>query len=746
MRKILLILFSMVAVQAWGEDEISPAAVATIRGVVLDETGVPLPGASVWVKGSTIGAGTNTQGEFTLSLRKSGPQVLRFSFTGYKPQEYTWDGKENKVLTIRLEPSLNSLDEVVITGTRTPKPLKEAPVLTQVISEREIEQINPIDFQTLLELALPGLQFGIAHGSNLPELQFQGAAGGYVLFLMDGERIAGEGASNNIDFDRIDVDNIARIEVVKGAMSTLYGSQAMGGVVNIITKNAERPFSADATARWGNKDEMKYSASVGTKLSRFSSYTTFSYSRRDAYQVEDKEGQVTEYHYTDIHGQDSIVRDTSEATSTEVLGFDKWSVSERLGYSFTDNLKLDVTGSYYRNNQLNPYEEQGIQNRFESYTVNPKLYYVFNEQQNLSLSYLLDNYRKKEVYAREDASSTKMKDLSHTVRLNYTGEFGRHLLTAGIEVNTQKMNHYWFNLEGEVEHSQQTYVLYLQEDWKVTDFFDILVGVRSDCHSDYGFHASPKVSLMWRFGDFALRGNYGMGFRIPTLKELYSSFPMGGFGFMIYGNTDLEPEKSHQGTLSLEYTRGVFNGSVSGYYTKYMNEIYLGDFEDEDGAAAQKYYNHENSEKSGIDVMAQVRLDCGFRFNGSYSYVNSHEKEDGYNTSVFRPHSLTFTTNYSRQWGKVRANASLNGRWLSKVDVWYKNSEGAYVLTPRYAYTTVDFNLGARFPRGFRFTLAFDNILNLKAKNGASDSSVVPQRGIEVIGTLGINFADLFKL
>ena len=133
MRKILLILFSMVAVQAWGEDEISPAAVATIRGVVLDETGAPLPGASVWVKGSTIGAGTNTQGEFTLSLRKSGPQVLRFSFTGYKPQEYTWDGKENKVLTIRLEPSLNSLDEVVITGTRTPKPLKEAPVLTQVI-------------------------------------------------------------------------------------------------------------------------------------------------------------------------------------------------------------------------------------------------------------------------------------------------------------------------------------------------------------------------------------------------------------------------------------------------------------------------------------------------------------------------------------------------------------------------------------------------------------------------------------
>ncbi len=746
MRKILLICFSLLAFAASAEEETSSAVVATIRGVVLDETGAPLPGASVWVKGSTIGAGTNANGEFVLSLRKSGRQVLRFSFTGYKPQEYTWDGQEDKVLTIRLEPSVNSLDEVVITGTRTPKPLKEAPVLTQVISAREIEQINPIDFQTLLELALPGLQFGIAHGSNLPELQFQGAAGGYVLFLMDGERIAGEGASNNIDFDRIDVDNIARIEVVKGAMSTLYGSQAMGGVVNIITKNAERPFSADVSARWGTKDEMKYSASVGTKGSRYSSYTTFSYRKREPYRVDDTEGKVTEYHYTDIHGQDSVVSDTAGKGFTEICGADAWSVSERISYAFTDDLKLDVSGSYYRNNFLNPYEEDGIEDIFSDYTINPRLYYVLDDRQVLTLSYLLDNYAKKEYYPRDDASKKTMEDKSHTARLNYSGDFSRHTLTAGIEVNAQKMKHYWFNLDANTWFDQQTYVLYLQEEWRATDFFSIVAGVRSDCHSDYGFHASPKVSLMWRFGDFALRGGYGMGFRIPTLKELHAEYPMGGFGFLIHGNPDLKPEKSHQGTLSLEYTKGVFNGSVSGYYTKYKGEIYLGRYEAEDGTEEQMYYNHESSEKSGIDVMAQVRMDCGFMFNGSYSYVNSHEMVDGYNTSVFRPHSLTFTANYSRQWGKVKANASLNGRWLSKVDVWYKNDDGAYVLTPYYAYTTLDLNLGARFPRGFRFTLGFDNILNLKAKNGATDTSVMPQRGIQVVGTLGINFADLFKL
>ncbi len=125
------------ALSARAEEETLPSAVALVQGVVLDEGGMPLAGASVWVKGTTVGAGTNARGEFVLALRKSGRQVLRFSFTGYQPQEVVWEGKEDAELTIRLEPSCNSLDEVVITGTRTPKPLKEVPVLTRVVSERE---------------------------------------------------------------------------------------------------------------------------------------------------------------------------------------------------------------------------------------------------------------------------------------------------------------------------------------------------------------------------------------------------------------------------------------------------------------------------------------------------------------------------------------------------------------------------------------------------------------------------------
>ena len=126
-QRLVVVLFCLFSLFVKAEEEQSPGMAITITGIVLDEQGNPLPGASVWVKGSTIGAGTNAKGEFNLSLRKGGRQVLRFSFTGYTPQEYTFEQEVVSPLIIRLKPAENALDEVVITGTRTPKPLKEVP-------------------------------------------------------------------------------------------------------------------------------------------------------------------------------------------------------------------------------------------------------------------------------------------------------------------------------------------------------------------------------------------------------------------------------------------------------------------------------------------------------------------------------------------------------------------------------------------------------------------------------------------
>lgn len=744
MKNGLLLLFLMFwsLPCLFADENANEAPSVEVKGVVTDEKGEPLAGASVWVKGTVVGAGTNAKGEFSLKLSSKKKCVLRVSFMGYTPREQEVTPGVDSLFRFTLKPTDNSLNEVVITGTRTMKPLKDVPVLTRVISREDIAQINPLDFQSLLEYEMPGLQFGLAHGSGLPELKFQGSAGGYVLFLMDGERIAGEGSSNNIDYTLIDMDNVERIEVVKGPMSTLYGSQAMGGVVNIITKDANRPFTGNVSARYGTNDESKYSLSLGTKQGRFSSLTSFSYRTRDAYALKDKEGQVAYTHYVDSHGQDSVVTDTSSTGITSVKGFEIWQVNQKLSFTFNEQFRVSLNGTYYNNHVLE-YKQGKVQDVFSTYTINPRVYYAISDDHILDFSYVMENYEKK-----EDNSKRVKKvfgDLTNTVRLNYTGYLHeKHTLTAGIEVNTQNLQHYWFDNGSGKKFDAQTYVMYLQEDFRVSDKFSILAGVRGDYHSKYDFHASPKISLMYKFGVLAARGGYGMGFRIPSLKELYSEYDMGGNGwFMILGNEDLEPEISHQGTLSLEVTKGIFNGSVSGYYTRYFDEIALGTAPDGEN---QQYYNADDATRTGVDVMAQFRFKNGLMLKGAYAYIDAHSEVDGYNTASDRPHSVTFTVNYSKTFGKVTLSAAVNGRWMSSVETWYKNSAGGYVRNKYDGRTFCTLNLGARFPRGIRFTAGVDNLFDFRDKNVTADQSVIPQRGIGVIGTLSVNLADVFKL
>ena len=131
-----------------------------------------------------------------------------------------------------------NLDEVVITGTRVPKQLKDTPVQTTLITSKDIERSDATDIQGLLQAELPGVEFSYAMNQQV-HLNFGGFGGQSLLFLVDGERMAGE-TLDDVDFSRIDMNNVERIEIVRGASSALYGSNAGGGVINIITKRASK--------------------------------------------------------------------------------------------------------------------------------------------------------------------------------------------------------------------------------------------------------------------------------------------------------------------------------------------------------------------------------------------------------------------------------------------------------------------------------------------------------------------------
>jgi Outer membrane cobalamin receptor protein len=171
---------------------------------------------------------------------------------------------------------------------------------------------------------MPGIEFTRTEGvSN--SITFNGLGANYLLILIDGERMAGETQRSNPDFNRIDIDNVERIEIVKGAMSTLYGSGAVAGIINIITKKAEKPFQAGLEALYSGEGERRLGASTGFKKGKISSYTSAVANLKQKYFFKD----------------------------TEIEGFKNISISEKLNYTIPDKLNIGLRGTFYTHQRHN---------------------------------------------------------------------------------------------------------------------------------------------------------------------------------------------------------------------------------------------------------------------------------------------------------------------------------------------------------------------------------------------------------
>lgn len=741
-RGILLLLLTVAVATVFAEGTTGgdDRYLYAVKGIVTDENGQPLPGAAVKVTGTTFGAGTNTDGAFILRFEDRKERTLKVSFVGYDPQEVkAVPGSDNAApIEVRLTPASNPLNEVVITGSLTEKPLKEVPVLTRVISQKEIQALNPMSIETLLQYELPGLQIGFNSMSQLPEITYQGMGGEYILFLIDGERVSGEGADHNVDFTRFNVDDIERIEIIKGSQSTIYGSNALGGVINIITKNADRPFTGNINARYAGSNGQKYTLSSGIRKDRLSSYTSLTWRTKDSYTIEDTEGKTTV-----VTSPDGETVNTGDPQYTTVYGYNIWDLTQKLGYTCNERLSTELKGSFYHNKR-DIRTGKNYQDFFIDYTLSGKVKYLPAENQQITLSYLFDSYKKNKDYFKSGKTDTDYHNKTQTPRVDYTGTFGAHTVSAGFEGNLEYLKHYFMKDTSSV--SMQTYALYLQEDWKVTERLNVVAGVRADYHRKYHLHVTPKLSLMYTPWDcLTLRAGYSQGFRSPSLKELYQEYDMGGLGWMmLYGNPNLKPETSNQYALSAEFTKGGLNMSVSATHNRFKNRITLQSLND--GTSDSRYENAERARTTGIETIVRYRWAFGLTLTGSYAYTDDYEEVEGLNTSSVRPHTATFSALFTRKFGKIGTNLSLNGQWACPFDRYSVNTEQETVTRISYdARTICSMNVGVTLPRGVSLNVGVDNLLNYRDK--AADSSLqVPQKGISLIGTVNINLADMFRL
>ena len=172
------------------------------------------------------------------------------------------------------------LEPIVVTATHSPKTLKDAPVVTRLITPHDIKITDATNIQDMLTQEIPGLEFGFAM-SQETSLNMSGFGGNAVLFLVDGERLSGE-TMDNTDYSRLNLDNVGRIEIVKGASSALYGSNAVGGVVNIISRENLEPWTANANTRYNTfGHEWRNGASFSFNTTKWNSQTSFQHTKID---------------------------------------------------------------------------------------------------------------------------------------------------------------------------------------------------------------------------------------------------------------------------------------------------------------------------------------------------------------------------------------------------------------------------------------------------------------------------------
>ena len=244
------------------------AQVGTLSGAVTEKDGTnPLIGANVYFHGTTIGAATNSDGFYSFRNLKVGEYEIVVSYSGYGRKKEIIEIKEGaNTIDFQLNKSERELGEVVVTGTGTPHHLKSAPVQTELISSKMVKAVSASGFDDLMTGISPSFDF--TPGSMGAFMQLNGLGNDYILVLVDGKRMYGDVGGQN-DINRINPDDIERIEVVKGASSSLYGSEAIAGVINVITKKSKRKIYAESNSRLSEHGNRQYFNKVGLNLGRF---------------------------------------------------------------------------------------------------------------------------------------------------------------------------------------------------------------------------------------------------------------------------------------------------------------------------------------------------------------------------------------------------------------------------------------------------------------------------------------------
>ena len=579
-----------------------------------------------------------------------------------------------------------NLNPVVVTGSGHHQRLKSTATPVKVISSQEIREQGITTFDGALIRMMP--QASMAPSSMGTFLRLNGLGNKYILILINGQKLTGD-ISNNVDLNRINMSRVKRIEVLDGAASSLYGSDAIAGVINIITDQPTQDFiSVTSDTRISGHGVLTQSVGLDIYKNGFGSYTSFSHDQADSYRNNDLEYRKG----SDTETQPSIAP-LFTGYRSNVIG-QKFTYAPNLhlalnagldySYKITDrpNTRDDITGG-------TDYEM-----RYKGLRWNVGGIYKFTARNSLQADFVVDRFR----YGKEYDVETKDYQIGDYVQSKkQCMTEGQLKAILGLTTNSTTIfgadwrNDYLMATSGNIDQSVYSLAAYAQHEMRFLKDFTATLGLRLTHHETFDQHLTPKATLMYAPGNFRFRATYSAGFRAPGLDELYYHYfsVNRGKAQISFGNQNLKPEKSNYFALNAEYRDEVIAVSVTGYLN-HINDMVIKQNVDVDDASRKmlmaefpemtqdqadkmvSYALYQNSDKGdvkGVQVNVSANIFKGFNLSANYVYTYARTCSDDEWTMLERSirHAATVAANYHHAWRKYGLTVNLNGRLQSKT-------------------------------------------------------------------------------